>query len=124
LGDLEALVESSRQAGISTALSMAAEADLLPPGVQLAAYRIVQESLTNAVRYAQGSSVTVRLCCQGGQLVVDVSDTGGRLGDARAGSTLGITGMRERAAAVGGTLEAGPRPEGGFRVLARLPAAP
>jgi len=90
----------------------------LPPAADLAAYRVVQESLTNVVRHAGPAAATVRVAYQPGQVVVEVSDDGP--GPA-AGPGSGITGMRERVAAAGGELDAGPRPGGGFNVTARLP---
>ncbi len=85
--------------------------------MQLAAYRIVQEALTNVARHARASSVRVDISF-GDELVIDVVDDG-LGGNPVAG--MGITGMRERAASVGGTMEAGADPAGGFRVTARLP---
>ena len=94
--------------------------------MDLAAYRIIQESLTNAVRHAGPASATVSLAWGDGQLRVDVRDTGrgaaanGALPDVGvAGAGHGLVGMRERAAAVGGTLEAGPSRGGGFAVQRR-----
>ncbi|MEW1836486.1 histidine kinase [Nonomuraea angiospora] len=94
----------------------------LPPQVERAAYRIVQESLTNAARYAPGSSVSVRLEYGEHELAIHVSDTGATTAPvlAEAGSGNGIPGMRERASALGGTLVAGPSGTG-FQVEARLP---
>jgi signal transduction histidine kinase len=96
----------------------------LPPVVDLAAYRVVQESLTNVVRHAGTARATVRVAFGPADLVVEVTDDGA--GGPRAaahpdGGGHGIAGMRERVAALGGELQAGPRPDGGFRVLARLP---
>ena len=108
LGQLEGLVTGGKAA--------------LPGAVDQAAYRIVQESLTNVVRHAGATSATVRVACEPGQVVVEVTDDGrARGGPGRRSGGHGIAGMRERAAALGGELEAGPRPEGGFHVRARLP---
>ena len=101
----------------------------LPPGLDQAAYRIVQEALTNTVKHAGASRATVALEWEPAAIVLRVADDGaghGRHGEARgasgtAGGGHGLTGMRERAALYGGTLEAGPRPGGGFAVRARLP---
>jgi signal transduction histidine kinase len=89
----------------------------------VAAYRIVQEALTNAARHAAGSAATVRIAREDGHLVVAVEDNGGAKVHtlASSGSGNGIAGMTERAEALGGTLRAGARPEGGFSVRARLP---
>jgi signal transduction histidine kinase len=96
----------------------------LPPPVALAAYRIVQESLTNVVRHAGRVPTTVILRRAGGDLQVEVVNEGGATPAAFAdGAGAGLAGMRERATALGGTLEAGPRPGGGFAVRARLPLA-
>jgi signal transduction histidine kinase len=120
-----ALVEATSAAGTPTTLESSAEsAEPLPPSVALAAYRIVQESLTNVVRHAGRVAATVRLRHDGGYLHVDVINDGGAVPTACGdGTGAGLTGMRDRAAALGGTLEAGPRPGGGFAVRARLPAA-
>jgi len=95
----------------------------LPAGVEAAAFRIVQESLTNVVRHARATRVRVRVRRTDDELEVQVDDDGQGPpggGDGRAAGR-GITGMAERAHALGGTLEAGPRPGRGFRVRARLP---
>jgi signal transduction histidine kinase len=88
--------------------------------VELAAYRIVQEALTNVTRHARARAVTVRLG-YGDGVTVEVVDDG--VGAGGAGPGNGIAGMRERAAALGGTVEAGSRPGGGFGVVARLPGS-
>jgi signal transduction histidine kinase len=94
----------------------------LPFGVDVAAFRIVQEALTNVTRHAAGATATVRVSYGDRDLTVQVDDDGrGPSTNAAAGSGKGIIGMRERVGAVGGELEAGPRAGGGFRVLARLP---
>jgi signal transduction histidine kinase len=93
----------------------------MPAGVDVAAYRIVQEALTNSVRHSGGSTATVRLRYDDDALTISVDDDGTAHGTGSADSGNGVTGMTERARALGGTLEAGPRPGGGFRVLARLP---
>src|SRR6266545_3458664 len=94
----------------------------LPGVVDLAAYRIVQESLTNVVRHAGPATATVRVSYQPGAVGLEIADTGrGRRSAAARPGRHGIAGMRERAATVGGTLEAAPSAEGGFRVRARLP---
>jgi signal transduction histidine kinase len=88
----------------------------------VAAFRIVQEALTNVTRHAGGAIATVRVSYGEQDLTVQVDDDGrGSPALGAAGSGKGILGMRERATALGGELEAGPRPGGGFRVRARLP---
>ena len=119
---IAALVEATGAAGTPTTLKSAEPPVQLPPPVALAAYRIVQESLTNVVRHAGRVTATVALRQDRGYLYVDVVNDGGALPAAFSdGSGAGLAGMRERAAALGGTLEAGPRPGGGFAVRARLP---
>ena len=121
---IAALVEATTAAGTPTTLELAEPPVPLPPPVTLAAYRIVQESLTNVVRHAGRVAATVGLRQDGGYLHVDVVNDGGPAPAAFSdGTGAGLTGMRERAAALGGTLDAGPRHGGGFAVHARLPAA-
>jgi signal transduction histidine kinase len=127
LAALEPLVEGVREAGLPVDLRVEGAVRDVPAAVDLAAYRIVQEALTNAVRHAPGRPVTVRLARDGDGLSVDVdgaggSGAGGALPPGTAGSGYGLVGLRERAHAVGGTFAAGPTPDGGFRVTARLPA--
>ncbi len=121
---LAALVEATSAAGTPTTLESAELPVALPPPVALAVYRIVQESLTNVVRHAGRVAATVGLRQDGGYLYVDVVNDGGAAPAAFSdGTGAGLAGMRERAAALGGTLDAGPRPGGGFAVHARLPVA-
>ena len=121
---IAALVEATSAAGTPATLESAETPDPLPPPVALAAYRIVQESLTNVVRHAGRVAATVGLRQDGGYLHVDVVNDGGAAPAAFSeGTGAGLAGMRERAAALGGTLDAGPRPGGGFAVHARLPVA-
>jgi signal transduction histidine kinase len=109
--------------GLRVEVTVKGEPRPLPPAVDLACYRIVQESLTNVVRHAGASSASVGIAHAGGEVVVDVLDDGcGGAADGGVGAGRGIAGMRERARTLGGTLAAGPCPEGGFRVRARLPA--
>jgi signal transduction histidine kinase len=123
LDQLDVLVGTIRRAGVATKVSVAGELPPLPPAVDVAAYRIIQESLTNVLRHAGPATATVTIAVRDGCLTVQVGDSGGglrnRSGDAPAGH--GLIGMRERAASAGGTLEAGPGPHGGFEVRARLP---
>jgi signal transduction histidine kinase len=125
LAQVDALIASASRAGLRTALSVTGTQRPVPPAIDLAAYRIVQESLTNAIRHAGPATATVSLGYSAGMLVIEVTDTGlGAPPDvAPSGGGHGLTGMRERAASVGGTLEAGLAPGGGFRVSARLPLA-
>jgi signal transduction histidine kinase len=97
--------------------------DGLPAGVDLAAFRIVQEALTNVVRHSGATRATVRLSRSPGELVVEVDDNGHGPLSTIDGGGRGLAGMLERARALGGTLEAGARPGRGFRVRAMLPVA-
>ena len=123
------LVENAAAAGLSVRVQEDGQAAPLPADVDLTAYRIIQEALTNSARHSGGSAATVRLGYGDGALLVEVDDDGapgpprppGPARTAANGSGRGIAGMTERAAALGGTLEAGPRPEGGFGVRVRLP---
>jgi signal transduction histidine kinase len=117
---LPSLVASFVQAGLAVRLTNRLPAGI-PSASQLAIFRIVQESLTNAGRHAQASEVSVVLEDDGGDHLVTITDDG-RGGDPEAEQGRGLVGMRERAELLGGTLEAGPVPGGGFRVRARIPA--
>ena len=122
LAQLDELVESATRAGLPTSVIIHGRARTLAPTVDLTAYRIVQESLTNALRHAGPTTASVTLSYTDDQLEVEVLDGGrGRVDRTPPGAGHGIAGMRERAEAVGGTLIAGPGPDGGFRVQARLP---
>ena len=114
-------VRSVEDAGVRVDLSVPDDLGDLPAFVDLSAFRIVQEALTNVVRHARASRVSVSITRENGSLVIVVEDDGRGTGDIEAGGH-GIDGMRERVAALDGTFEAGPGPEGGFRVFARLPA--
>jgi signal transduction histidine kinase len=120
---LDALIAGARRAGLETTLTVTGEPVPLPAAVDLAAYRIVQESLTNTIRHAGPAAAAVSLSYHDDELRIDVADTGRGEppGAARGKAGHGLAGMRERAAAVGGTVETGPWPGGGFRVAARLP---
>ncbi|HYS32770.1 MAG TPA: sensor histidine kinase, partial [Streptosporangiaceae bacterium] len=147
LAQLDALVAGVTQAGLPTRLEISGDPAELPAGVDLAAYRIIQESLTNAIRHAGPATATVALAYLDDTLLIDVTDTGRgvpptaarKAGPSQASSGHGLAGMRERAAAAGGTLQAGPAKTGpaktspaktgpaktsatgGFRVKAALP---
>jgi signal transduction histidine kinase len=119
LRELADLVEPLESTGLQVELRADAAGARLPPGVELAGYRIVQEALTNVVKHAHASSVVIETRRNARWLEVEVRDDGvGDAGDRTAGH--GLIGMRERVALYGGTLEAGPHPEGGWRVRARL----
>ena len=121
LDQLDRLVAENRATGTPVDVVVEGEPVPLPPGVGLAAYRVVQEALTNVRRHAPSSRVTVCVRYREAEVDIEVLDTGGlRPGPAGEGG-LGLVGMRERVALYGGALEVGPRPEGGFAVRARLP---
>lgn len=117
LADLDSLVAGVRASGLDVRLEVDRTSPPQAAAVELAAYRIIQEALTNVTRHARASVVTVRLGYDNGMTIEVIDDGVG--GPAAAGN--GINGMRERAAVLGGTVDAGPRPDGGFRVTARLP---
>ncbi|MER7503337.1 sensor histidine kinase [Nonomuraea pusilla] len=117
LARLDALVSAS---GLTVRTRVSGPLDGLPTEVDLAAVRIVREALANVSRHAGTGEAALSVSNASGHIVIEVEDDGpGAVYTDGAG--FGIQGMRERAAALGGTLEAGPRPEGGFRVAARLP---
>jgi signal transduction histidine kinase len=116
------LIASTREAGVPVSSRIEGPPRPLPATVDLAAYRIVQEALTNVARHAAGASTAVLIAYHETELVVQVeNDSGENPLNGHIGGGNGIPGMRERATALGGVLDAGPRPAGGFRVLARLP---
>ncbi|MFC3999623.1 sensor histidine kinase [Nocardiopsis sediminis] len=118
---LDELVAGVASAGRAAEARTEGEPGPLPAAVDHAAYRIVQEALTNVVRHAGGAGAAVLITYRPAEVVVEITDDGpARPGQAPAEGN-GIAGMRERARAVGGTLTAGPRPEGGFAVRAELP---
>jgi signal transduction histidine kinase len=120
LGDLDELAAGLRAAGVDVRFEIADVGDL-PAAVHAAGYRIVQEALTNVLRHASASSVQVTVAREGGSVRIEVVDDGSGAVDGD-GSGNGLRGMRERAAALSGTVESGPADGGGWRVLARLPA--
>ena len=121
LSHLDDLVRKANATGIQVSAHIEGDSRSLPAGTDLAAFRIVQEALTNVARHAGPSRANV-VISYGANLVVQVEDDGrGVPGGTTAGSGNGIAGMRERAVALGGSLEAGPKPGGGFRVVARFP---
>ncbi|MFF6996704.1 sensor histidine kinase [Streptomyces sp. NPDC008313] len=121
LDRLPELVEQAASAGLTVATETEGASVSLPPGTDLAAFRIVQEALTNVVRHSGSRHARVLVSRTEGALRLRVDDDGPATGADAGGSGNGLAGMRERAAALGGTIEAGPRDDGGFRVLAVLP---
>ena len=120
LANLDALVERTRAAGLATEYIVEGERRELSPGLDLAAYRIVQEALTNSLRHSGAEHARVRVAFDRDAVELDLSDDGDGLGAGNGGGH-GLTGMRERASLYGGKLDAGAAPGGGFRVHVRLP---
>ena len=118
------LIEEVRAAGLPVELSLDGVRRPLDAGIELSAYRIVQEALTNALKHARGARARVRLAYEPRAIEIEVTDQGGKgtrsLGEAAGQGGRGLIGMRERVALYGGDFEAGPTPTG-FRVHARLP---
>jgi signal transduction histidine kinase len=123
IGQLDRLAESTSRAGVETSVHISGQPRPVPVAVDLSVYRIVQEALTNVLRHSLGATASVLVAYEQRCLVVSIEDDGmGEAGDfAAEGSGYGIVGMRERALALGGELEAGPRPDRGFGVHASLP---
>ncbi len=122
--DLDALLQRTRAAGLTVDTRIIGTAHKLPSVVDVAAARIIQESLTNVVRHAPGApaAVTIRYAADSVEITIDNARATGPQSKSGASGGNGILGMRERAHALGGQLIAGPRPSGGFRVVARLPS--
>ncbi|MEU2132254.1 histidine kinase [Streptomyces sp. NPDC018352] len=122
LDQLETLVGRVRETGLPVDLTVTGLPRSLPPGLELAAYRVVQEALTNTVKHASGATAAVTVEYGPEQLRVEVTDAGGHPGEgANAGSGRGLIGLRERLAVYGGTLNTGRRLTGGYRVEALIP---
>ncbi|MET8329759.1 sensor histidine kinase [Streptomyces sp. NPDC005181] len=124
LDRLPELVDQAASAGLTVAVETDGARNAVPPGTDLAAFRIVQEALTNVVRHSGSRSARVRIGYGADRIRLRIDDEGPATGSEAGGSGNGLAGMRERAAALGGTIEADPRPDGGFRVLAELPLRP
>jgi signal transduction histidine kinase len=124
LSDLRVLVDAARQAGVSVELSVPGPLEQVPSGVGVCAYRIVQESLSNASQHSPGAAVTVSVDQDSGAVLLRVANGPGTpavLSGPERGTGGGLTGMRERVTLLGGSLSAGPAPDGGFVVSAVLP---
>jgi signal transduction histidine kinase len=120
LEHLDKLVAHVRDSGLPVDLRVEGEPARLPAGLDLTAYRLVQEGLTNALKHARADRAEVIVRYGDGQIELEVNDNGTGGGDGTGGGH-GLVGMRERIAVYGGELDAAPRPEGGFRLRARLP---
>jgi signal transduction histidine kinase len=127
LAGLDTLLAQVAEAGLAVKLRVEGTRPQVPPGVDLSAYRIVQEALTNVVKHAGLAQAQVVVRYGDQEITLEVTDDGrgaaALAGDGRAGTGHGLIGMRERVALFGGDLQVGPRPGGGFRVAARLPFA-
>ncbi|WP_375256529.1 sensor histidine kinase [Streptomyces sp. PKU-EA00015] len=122
LARLDALVENARAAGLTVDCASTGQPRPLTPGVELSAFRIVQEALSNAIRHAPGTTVRIELAFSPSGLRVRVANTAPRVPAPRSpGAGHGLLGMRERAAMLGGDLATGPTPDGGYEVTAFLP---
>ena len=119
LADIERLAAMTLDAGVQVEVEWLGSREPLPADIDLSAFRIIQEAVTNVVRHAGTDRCLVWIDQQDGYLSIEVTDSG--RGGSPAGTGYGITGMRERAALLGGDFSAGPRPGGGFQVAARLP---
>jgi signal transduction histidine kinase len=122
LGDLDGLVTRSAQAGVEVRVLRQGDQAELPPDIDLSAFRIVQEAVTNVIRHAGAGHCDVGIHRDGDTLAIEVADDGtGADGGPGTGGGNGLTGMRERVSLLGGEFAAGPRPDGGFLVSARIP---
>jgi signal transduction histidine kinase len=118
---VDTLVAQARETGLPVDLEIEGRPVPLPAGVDLTAYRLVQEGLTNAIRHAAARHADVKVRYEGDHVEIEVCDDGKGAESASSEGGHGLVGMRERVSIYGGELEAGPRAEGGFRLRARLP---
>jgi len=123
LGQLDVLLDRLRQTGFAVELSREGTPQPLQAGVELAAYRVIQEALTNALKHAGGAPTRVLVRFVDGRLELEIRNVRGQAATDAGGTGRGLVGMRQRVAVYGGVLEAGPQPEGGFAVRAWLPLA-
>lgn len=122
LAQLDALIERVRAAGTPVGVMVSLPPDPLPPGIDLAAYRVVQEALTNTIKHAPGADANVLIGYSGDLLQIEVTDTGAvRDAPPADGNGRGLIGLRERLAVYGGDLTAGPTLAGGYRIRAEVP---
>jgi signal transduction histidine kinase len=122
LTDLDSLVERTAEAGVQVTLDVSGERPRLSAGLDLAAYRVIQEAITNVIKHAGTDRCRVAVTYRRQALTLEITDTGrGWNGDDAAGTGHGTAGMRERVSMYGGEFHAGPRPGHGFLVTARFP---
>jgi signal transduction histidine kinase len=118
---VEQLIGEMRDAGLAVRLRVEGDLSVIPPGVDLAGFRIVQEALTNALKHAPRANVEARVSCTEHELEIEVTDDGSAQPIPDTGPGHGLLGMRERTSLYGGELTTGPRDGGGFAVYARIP---
>jgi signal transduction histidine kinase len=121
LRELDGLIERSRAAGLDVTLVVEGDPRPLPPGKDLAAYRVVQEALTNAIKHAGRATTSVTVRWEPSSLELAIVDTGGMAMNGSNGSGHGLVGMEERMRLYDGSLRAGPMRGGGFEVVAKMP---
>jgi signal transduction histidine kinase len=124
IADIPELIETTRRSGASIDFASDISPGEVPPATGLTVYRIVQEALSNAVRHAPGAAISVSLGSNEGEVIAEVLNDPAEVatgGTGSPGAGLGLSGIRDRAAALGGAVEAAPTPDGGFRVRATLP---
>ena len=124
VGDIDALVQSVRRSGLPVTFEVKGDPRPLPATLDLAAYRIVQEGLTNVRKHARNAHAHVTVLYNAGEIQVEVRNSGDRASDRAAPGGHGVLGIRERVTLLGGSLEANPQPGGGFALRARLPLSP
>ncbi|MGA8112121.1 MAG: sensor histidine kinase [Actinocatenispora sp.] len=123
LADLEALVDSTRRAGVTVRLTLRGMRTPVPEALGVCVYRVVQEAISNATRHAAGADVDVSVEVTGRRVDLRVHNGAGAGPRSPVGPTHGLVGMRERVALLGGELHTGPTPDGGFTVTATVPVA-
>lgn len=123
LAQVDALAERMSRSGLAVEVQVTGEPGVVSPGIDISAFRIIQEALTNVLKHAEADQARVRVTHEDGGIEIEVTNDGaGQPADRSADAPgLGLTGMRERIGLYGGSLEVGPAPDGGWRLVARLP---